>query len=108
MQLFQTLLVVSCTEMLRACPKGPNPVSFSASSGTVLLVITELLSHRVILEKEKDQMLHLGHEDGTDCFRFLFQTKGMGEAESQKNDTVAKGKEERKLQCWRSHHRGGS
>lgn len=104
----KTLLVVSCVEMVRACPQGPNPVSFSASSGTVLCVITELLLHRVTVEEERNQMLHLGQEDGTDCFRSLFQTKGMGEAESQKSDRVAKGKEERKLQCWRSHHRGGS
>lgn len=89
-------------------PKDQNSVPLSASSGTVLCVITELPLHRVILEKEKDQMLHLGHEDGTDCFRSLFQTKGMGEAELQKSDRVAKGKEERKLPCWRSHHRGGS
>lgn len=89
-------------------PRGLNPVSFRASSGPILCVITELLLHRVILEKEKDQMLYLGHKDGTDCFRSLFQTKGMGEAESQKSDRVAKGLEERKLPSWRSHHGGGS
>lgn len=83
--------MVSCVEMVRACPKGPNSVSFRASSGTALRVITELLLHRVILEKGKDQMLHLGHEDGTDCFRSLFQTKRTGEAESQKSDGVARG-----------------
>jgi len=94
--------------MVRACLKGQNPVPFSASPGTVLHVITELLSQRVISEKEKDQMLHLGHADGTDWFRYLVQTKGMGEAESQKSDRAAKGTEEGKLQCWRSHHRGGS
>lgn len=43
-------------------------------------------------EKKKDQMLHLGHEDGTDWFWSLFQTKGMGKAESQRSDRVAKGK----------------
>lgn len=42
--------------------------------------------------KKKDQMLHLGHEDRTDCFWFLFQTKGMGKAESQRSNRVAKGR----------------
>lgn len=109
LQLFKKLLVVSCVEMARACPKAPNPISFNTSSGTVLCVITELLLHGLILEKEKDQMLHLGCEAGTDCFRSLFQTMEMGEAESQKSNRVAKGKEKRKLQwgelgdrssCW--------
>lgn len=77
MQLFKTLLVASSVEKVRSCPKGPNPVPFSASFDTVLCAITKLLLHKVILEKEKDQMLHLGHEDGTDCFQALFQTKGM-------------------------------
>lgn len=60
--------MVGCVERLRAGPKGLNPISFSASSGTVLCIITELQLYRVILEKEKDQMLHLGHKDETDCF----------------------------------------
>lgn len=92
----------SGVEMVRVCPKGPNPVSFGAS-GTVLQVITELFCR-----KKKAQMLHLGHEDGTDCFPSLFQTKGMGETEWQWSDRVAKGKEMRTLPCWRRHCRVGS
>lgn len=82
-----------------------QPVSFSSSSGTGLCVIPVVQSNFGELQ---DQMLHVGHKEVTDCFRSFFQTNGMGEAEPQKSSGAAKGKEERKLPGWRSHHRVGA
>lgn len=90
--------------MVSTSLKGPNPV-FPSALAPLQSIVTELVLHRAILEKEKDQMLSWGYAEGTDCFRSPFRTKGTGEAESQKSNRLAKGKEESKLNCWRSHQR---